>query len=55
MGIIDKKLRQEDDIDEEVYEPTPEMILEAETLEEEKASKRGAIGFLGVMHTMFAF
>lgn len=53
MGMTNKQPTEEDDI-EEVYEPTLEMILEVEALEEEEARERGAKGFLGVMCHMFA-
>lgn len=40
MRTTDKKMTQENDIKEKAYEPTPEMILEAEELEEEDRERR---------------
>lgn len=53
MGITDKLHTQKDDLKEEVYEPTNEMILEVEALEAKKAKEKAEKGVVGLMYPMF--
>lgn len=54
MGFAKKKLVEEDDIEEEVYEPSTKVILKAEALEEGEAKERAETGFIGILHSMLA-
>lgn len=54
LGLAGKKSREEDDIEEEGYKPSIELILETGALEEEETKARAKIGFVGLLHHMLA-
>lgn len=49
MGFTEKKSTDDDELEEKIYEPTEEMVREAE---EEEARQRASKGIFGVVHPL---
>lgn len=54
MGLIEKKLTEEGDIEEEVYEPSTKLILKTEALKKEEAIERANKWLIGLLYPMLA-